>query len=133
MMRWYPSLLTLQLQVKSPEVGGIHRRGGPLEQRSLGRCFGEGNHISERLGSGQQHDDSVHAEGETAVRGRTGTKALQQEPESLLSLLLGNAEEREDAALEIRISNSKTATAELGAIQHHVVGQRSNLFGGPLE
>ena len=58
----------------------------------------------------------------------SGAQTLEQKPEPLLGLLLGDAEQTKDLALQLRIGDPKAAAAQLGSVEDHVVGQGAHLL-----
>src|SRR5665213_1088738 len=63
--------------------------------------LGEGDDFAERGGAGEDHDDAVEAEGDAAVRGGAVFERVEEEAETGLRFLVGQAERAEDFCLHI--------------------------------
>ena len=72
----------------------------------------------------QQHDQPIEPEGNPAVRRRAKFERIEQEPELCLRLLLVDAEQIENAQLDIAPMVPDTPAADFAAVEHHVVGLR---------
>jgi gas vesicle protein len=77
------------------------RRVGHRIRARLG--LRERDHLADRVLAGQQHHDAVEARRDPAVGRDAVAEPAQQEPELLLGGLVGDAEEAEDAPLQLRV------------------------------
>ena len=83
--------------------------------------FGEGDHVADGAGSGEQHHQAVEAEGNAAVRGRAEFKSAEQEAELLLRLFFSNAEQIEHLGLHVRGVNADGAAADFAAVEDKII------------
>ncbi len=95
-------------------------RGG----HQLGRLLrlGERDHVAQRVGAGQEHGEAVQAERDAAVRRRAVAQRLEQEAEAALRLVVRDAEQVEHLGLHVRAVDADGAAADLGSVEHQVVG-----------
>ena len=60
---------------------------------------------------------------------RAVLEGLQEEAEALLGLLVGHGQDLEDLRLQRRVVDAEAAAADLGPVQHDVVGLGPHLPG----
>src|SRR6187549_3346263 len=90
---------------------GVHARLLALQSGDRGRRTSqrvvaatglrERDHFPDRIGTSQQHADSVPAEGDATVRGWPKTERLEQETEFVVGFLWGDTQDVECPALDI--------------------------------
>jgi hypothetical protein len=95
--------------------------------------LGEGDHVADAVAAGQQHHEAVGADGEAAVRRRAVFQRADQMAEAALDLGFGQTQDLEHPRLEGRIVDPDAAAAQLGAVEHDVVGLRAHLLGLGVE
>ena len=95
--------------------------------------FGKAITSRMRVGARHQHREAVEAERDAAVRGRAELERLEQEAELLLRFLGTDAEQLEHRGLHVAAMDTHRAAADLGAVQHHVVGARQRAARVGLE
>ncbi|KPY82236.1 Uncharacterized protein ALO44_05673 [Pseudomonas syringae pv. tagetis] len=106
----------------------LSQRLGIDNARRLGHDIGsalgfrESDYFTDRLRSGHQHDQTVKAERQTTVRRCTVLQSIEQEAEFFLLLVFGDAQQTEDRLLHFLAVNTNRTTAQLGTVEHHVVG-----------
>src|SRR3954447_544377 len=109
------------LDAELGELCVVHRAGRPGEEIRPARGLGKRDDVADRVAPRDQHRDPVQAERETAVRGSAEPQRFQQEPEARLGLLLGDPERLEDLLLDVRAVDTDRPTADLRAVEDHVV------------
>ena len=87
----------------------------------------ERDHLAKRLRTGKKHAGAIPANRDAAVRRRAELERVEEEAKLLLRLLLGHAEHREHALLDITLVNTDRAATDLIAIAHDVVGPGKRL------
>src|SRR3954464_10613776 len=97
------------------------RRGRALEERASRRGFGKRNDVAQRARVGQLHGNSIEAERDASMRRRAGAEALEQKAKARLCRPLVDAEQRENALLQRRITDPDASAAELRAVEHAVI------------
>ena len=103
--------------------------------RSVGHHFlrllvlGKGDHFPDRVFAGSQHDHPVEAVGEPTMGRRAVAEGGQQKPEAPLGILARDAQALEDPLLQLGIVDPDAARAELGAVEHQVIGASPHLQG----
>ncbi len=94
--------------------------------------LGEGDHVTNALRPGHQHDHAIQAERDAAVRRRTVLQRPEQEAEFLFGLFAADVEQVEDRRLHVLVVDTNRSAADLRAVQHHVVRARQCVAGiGP--
>src|SRR6266404_962983 len=94
---WRLLLLYLDPQITQLEVG---HRGGCIHHEVLGcGSFWERDHLAQALGAGEDHDDAVQSQGDTAVGRSAVLEGFEEESEARLGLLFGHAEGVKDFPL----------------------------------
>src|SRR5690554_466332 len=101
---------------------GIYRTRGLSHDTGGALGFREGNHFTDRLRTGHQHDQTVQTEGETTMRRRTVFQRIKQEAELLLLLIGADTQNIEHHLLHFLAVDTNGAATQFGAIEHHVVG-----------
>lgn len=96
--------------------GGFHHEVGSF----LG--FGEGNHIANVFGVGEEHDDSVEAEANAEVRGCAIFERFNEETKTFFDLLFGELKELKHSCLELLVVDPLRSGAKLVAVEDEVVG-----------
>ena len=91
--------------------------------------FGEGDHVANRLTTHHQHDETVQTEGEARMGWCAMTQRTQQEPKLGFRLRLIDTQQVEHGLLHGLIMNTNGATANLAAVQYHIVGLRQCSLG----
>src|SRR5215218_10682405 len=109
-----------------PEIVRFDRRGRPLEERSSRCSLRKCNDVAQRVRAGEKHGDAVHAKRKAAVGRRPRTQPFEEKAESVLRLFVLQAEQAEDLSLKLWITDAQTPATELGAVQDHIVGQRTS-------
>src|SRR5699024_5412415 len=105
-------------------------RGGRTGQRVVATTgLREGADIADGGCTGQQRHDTVPAESDTAVRRSPVGERLQQEPELLLSLLLGDPHDGENPLLHVSPVDTDGTATDLVAVAHDVVGVGQRVAG----
>ncbi|MPM94672.1 hypothetical protein SDC9_141820 [bioreactor metagenome] len=84
--------------------------------------LGEGDDIPDGVRTGHEHHQPVQAVGQAAVGRSAVLKGVNQMTEAGLRVLLGEAKGAEDRSLHLRSVNADGAAAQLGAVEHDVVG-----------
>ena len=98
------------------------RRRGVGQRVDAAAGLREGDHLANRVGTGQQLDDPVPAERDAAVRRGAKGERVQQESEFLLRLDSADAHHREHAFLDVAAMDTNGAAADLVTVAHDVVG-----------
>ena len=129
----HPSILSIKVQTKRKlfplaqieaeiaQLQRIDRRGRVHHQIRPGGRFREGDHVADRLFSGEQHDDPIQSQPDAAMRRRAIFECFHQETETLEHLLDGTIHRLQHALLNIAAMNADAAAAQLHAVQHQVV------------
>src|SRR5436190_10152319 len=78
--------------------------------------FRKGHHVADRLFAADEHDQSVEAEGDPAMRRRSEPEGAEQMPEHRLLLLRVDAKDAEHLLLQFRFVNSDAATTDLDSV-----------------
>src|SRR3954452_8592329 len=89
--------------------------------------LGEGDDLADVLLAGEEGGEAVDAEGEAGVGRCAVAEGLEQEPELELGLLPPDAEQVEDARLDVGPVDPDAARTELPAVEGEVVGLRAHL------
>ena len=92
--------------------------------RSAGGLW-ERDHVPDRAEARQHGHDAIEPERDPAQRGRTEAEGLEQEAEALAGLVRRDAQCVEDPLLERGVVDADRPSADLPAVQHHVVGPAS--------
>ena len=92
----------LQLGIAGAAGGTGHQAAGLLG-------LGEGNCVADRILPGQQHHQTINAEGDAAVGGSPHLQGLQQETELFFGFLLGQADGLEHLALQLGVMDAQGA------------------------
>src|SRR5690606_20737567 len=121
------ALLLAHLHTHFAQLLRVHRRRRLGHDTGSGLGFREGNHVADRFTAGHQHDHAIQAEGQATVRRRTELECIQQEAKFLVGFLVADTERLEHGALHRRIEDTDRPTAQLGAVEHQVVGTRQRL------
>ena len=100
----------------------IHHVRRVGHQAAGGLHLGEGDHVPDALGLGDQHHQPVQAVGQAAVGRRAVFEGLHQEPEPGPGLLLGEAQGLEHLLLKLRGMDPDGAAADLVAVHDHIIG-----------
>ena len=108
------------MQVAQSVIVHHTRRLGHDTGSTLG--FREGNHFTDRLGTGHQHHQTIETEGQATVGRRTVFKCVEEEAELLLLLVFTDAKHVEYRLLHGLVVNTDRAATQLGAVEHHVIG-----------
>ena len=119
-------LLLLYLYSQFLQLRLAHRRRRIHHQIHCARGLGKWNHFAQAVCAGQNHHDAIQSERNSAVRRRAILQRFQKEPEARARLFLRHPESAEYLALNVLAMNTDRARAQLGAIQHHVISQRTN-------
>ena len=114
---------------RSPNLLVADGRGRAAHQVGRAGRLGERDHVPDGRFPGQDHDDAVEAEGDAAVGRSPVLEGLEEEAEALLRLLFGHREDLEDPGLQRRVVDAEAAAADLGPVQHDVVGLRPHRRG----
>ncbi len=114
------------LQAEVAELGVADRCGGVDHEVDGFGGLGKGDDLAQAGGAGEDHDDAVQAEGDAAVRGGAVFEGVEEEAEALVGFGVGHAEGVEDLLLDVLAVDTDAARAELGAVQHDVVGERAD-------
>src|SRR5574340_226443 len=87
----------VQLDAQFLQLVGTHGRGrfGERTLRALG--LRERNHVADRVGAAEEHDQPVETEGDSAMGRCAIFQSLQQESEFGMGLFLADAQQVEDA------------------------------------
>src|SRR3972149_1692306 len=113
--------------ISAPEGRGpCHEALNPLRLR-------EGDHLADRVGPRQQHDEAVEPEGDSPMGRGAEFEGLQEEPEPLPRLLRAEPEGIEHLLLSLPVVVSDAAATQLVAIDHEVVRLGPHRLGGALE
>ena len=115
-------------------AGGRARAAAPAStgRRRAGQRIGaagrlrERDHVADLLAPGEQRDDPVDAHRDPAVRRRAVAQRVEQEAEPRLGLLRADPEQLEHALLDLEPVDTDRAAADLGAVEHEVVGARES-------
>ena len=95
---------------------------GLSHQTRRRRSFWEGNHISNRAGTSNQHDHAIQAKRNATMRWSPVLKRVKQEAKFSPGRLFGKPQSLEHALLSLAIVDSDGATTKLGAVKHNIVG-----------
>src|SRR3954469_14535928 len=95
--------------------------------------LGESDHFPQALRPGEKHRETVHAEGDPAVRGCPEPQRLQEEAELLLRLLVGDAHRGEDLLLHDRIVQPDRTAADLESVEDEIVAVAEDATGIALQ
>jgi len=112
--------------VQVAELPRVHGAGRAGHQLLAAIVFREGNDVANRVGSGDEHDEAVDAEGDAAVGRRAEAEGVQQMPEERLLVGLADPERGEHLPLQIGLVDSQAAAAEFESIEDDVVGDRAD-------
>src|SRR5690349_16298918 len=114
--------------MKFPKVFRWNGSRRVLEQRARRSGLGKSNYIPQGRCSSEHHRNAVEAKRDTAVRRCARFERIEQETESMLCLFFADTQQTEHPSLHGRVVDADAATAELGAVEHHVVSKRTNFF-----
>ncbi len=78
--------------------------------------LGEGNNVTNGVGTAQKHNKSIETKGDAAMGWRPVLESVEHEAEPLLGLIIIDAQSLEYLQLQIIIVNTDTATADLIAV-----------------
>ncbi len=109
------------------------RQGRVRHRVGAGLGLRERDHLADVLLAGEDRDQAVDPDGESAVRRRAEFERVEEETELAIGLLLVDAEQREDAPLLVALVDSDRTGPELPAVEHEVVGLRANAHRVALE
>ena len=87
----------------------------------------EGDDLADVLLAGEDRHQPVDAEREAAVRRGAVLERVEEEAEPLLRLLVADAEQAEDARLQLGLVDPDRPGAELPPVEHQVVGLAAHL------
>ena len=90
--------------------------------RALG--FREGDHFTDRLGTGHQHYQTIETEGQATVGRCAEFQGIEEEAELLLLLVFADAEHTEHRLLHGTVVDTDRTATQFSTVQHHVVGTR---------
>ena len=105
----------------SASCSGVTTDGHSLMKTPAALGFRKRHHLADRVGTAQEHRETIHAESHTAMRRRAVLKPLEEEPE-LVTRLLAQAQRLEHRGLDFLVVNSQAAPGEFGAVEHEIVG-----------
>src|SRR5207237_5486079 len=101
---------------------------GSLGHEALGLLrFRKGNDVADRVGPAEEHDKAIQTEGDAAMRRRAVFQGFQQEAKFRRRFLLADSKKVEELALDIAPVDADAATADLIAIEHHIISLRASL------
>ena len=115
-------LWVAQTDVQFTQLLVIHCRRCLSQQTLCPLRLGEGDHISNAFGTRHECHDSVKTKGQATMRGRTVLKGIQQEAKLQLCLFRRDAQGIKSLLLHARLVDTHRATADLPAVDHHVIG-----------
>src|SRR5205085_11524817 len=105
------------------ELFGVEGGGGAGEGVGARLGLGEGDDLTDVVLAGQDGGQAVDAEGEAGVGRGAVAEGVEQEAEAGLSLFGADAEETEDALLQVGSVNTDASRSELPPVEHQVVRQ----------
>src|SRR5471032_3334153 len=111
-----------QTDVQFAQCLGIHHTRRLRHDIGSTLGFREGNHFTNRLGTGHQHYQTIKAEGQAAVWWCAVFQGVEQEAEFLFLFRFIDTQQAEDRLLHFLAVNTDRTATQLGAVQHHVVG-----------
>src|SRR5262245_24252920 len=116
----------LQTQIPKLLLGNLRRRSRHQVCRP-GRLR-EGDDVTQRCLTSEDHDHSIQAQRNSAMRRGAVLQGFQEKAELVARFLFRKAESSEDSRLNIAAVNSYGAAADLRTVQHEIVGFGSHLF-----
>src|SRR3972149_1135149 len=131
--RNFKGLDHMESEAEFLKLHGVHRRRGTRHEALGPLRLREGDHLADRVGPRQQHDEAVEPEGDSPMGGGAKFEGLQEEPEPLPRLLRAEPEGIEHLLLSLPVVVSDAAATQLVAIDHEVVRLGPHRLGGALE
>src|SRR3990172_3695071 len=129
----FNDLAEIRFEAEFLELHGIHRRRGTCHEALNPLRLREGDHLADRVGPRQQHDEAVEPEGDPPMGRGAEFEGLQEEPEPLPRLLRAEPKGIEHLLLSLPVVVSDAAATQLVAIDHEVVRLGPHRLGGALE
>jgi aryl-alcohol dehydrogenase-like predicted oxidoreductase len=90
------------------------------------RRFGERNHFAQRSRARQNHHNAIEPQRNAPVRWRAVLQCIQKEAEAVPGFFIAHAQRAEYLRLHVLAMDTNRARAQLRAVQHHVIGQRTH-------
>ncbi len=117
------------LDVRLPQQRRVYLAGGPGQKISRAGSLREGDHLTDRRFSGQQHDEPVQPQGDPAVRRSAVLQGVKKEAKPRLSLLGRDVQQAEDLFLQRPLVDSDAPAAQLDAVEDEVMRLRPDAAG----
>src|SRR2546423_9219498 len=111
-----------------PQILRWNGRWRVLEQRPRRRGFRKCNHVTQRRRSCEHHRNAVEPEGNSTMWRSAALERIEQKTESVLRLFFVDTQQTENLSLQCWVVDADAAAAELGAVEHDVIGKRTDFF-----
>src|SRR5690606_7922076 len=109
-----------QLNMQLAQLSVAHFTRRLSHHTCCGLSCREGNHFTDRLSAGHQHNQTIQTESQTTVRRCTELQRVEQEAEFFALFFFRNTQRTEYFLLHILIVNTDRATAQFSTIQNHI-------------
>ena len=110
-----------------------HGRGCVEHDVAARVVLGEGDAVANAVETGKERYPTIETVSQTAMRGRSKLEGIHEEAELELCLLGGEAQNLENLLLQLGIVDTDAATANLDAVDDHVVGIGTHAGGVGVE
>src|SRR5438128_1465949 len=117
----------IELDAQLLELLWIHRRGRVGHETLSFLGLRERDHVADGVGTAEQHDQAIQAERDAAVRRGAVLKGVQQKAEFGLRFVLADPKQVKELALDLPAVVADAAPADLGPVQHEIVGLGARL------
>src|SRR3990172_4773869 len=131
--RNFKGLDHMESEAELLKLHGAHRRRGTRHEALGPLRLREGDHLADRVGPRQQHDEAVEPEGDSPMGWGAKFEGLQEEPEPLPLLLRAEPKDIEHPLLNLPVVVADAAATHLVAVDDEVVCLGPHLLGGALE
>src|SRR2546423_8091388 len=116
-----------------PQILRWNGRWRVLEQRPRRSGFRKRNYVPQRRSSCEHHRNAIETERNSAMRRSAGLERIEEKAESILRLLFIDTQQTENLSLQRWVVDADAASAELGAVEHNIVGERTDFVRRRLE
>src|SRR5579864_7875742 len=112
----------LQRNPQLPQLALAHRRWRIAHKIDRAGRLGERNYFAQALCSGENHDNAIQSQRDASMRRRAVLQCFQEKTEAGLGFFIAHAERLENFSLNVLTVNTNRSRAQLGTIEHDVVG-----------
>src|SRR5258708_654540 len=109
------------LEVQLAQLLFVNERGGIHQQIQCALRFGESDYLADIVFVGEQHNQAIDAQRDTAMGRGAILERFQHVPELLFDLFLAQLHEREDFVLQLCHIDTQTPASDLMAITNEIV------------